>query len=109
MDRAMAKLEEVLHGPEPEQPPPKPFGFGEFSPNVPPTPADDMYLQPGGGWGSHAEDAREAQRQQVELQAAEARRRARDSDLDPMHQRMADLERRVIELERRLPEPEGES
>lgn len=104
MDRAMSTLDEVLHGPKPESPPSRNFSFGEWSPN-PPTPPDpdDLYWQAGGGWGSRSEDAREAHRVQVELQAAEARRRAREAETQqgPLHERIVEVERRLAQLEDR--------
>ena len=106
LTRGMQKLDEVLHGPEPEAPPPpQPFHrFGEFRPNAPaPSPPDDLYFHMGGGIGSRTEDLREAQRVQVELQAADTRRRAREAEAeqDRVRQRIAELERRLAELEGR--------
>src|SRR5689334_14812255 len=104
MNRALEKLDEVLHGPKAEpkaEPPPPNYGFGQWSPNPPtPPPENDAYLQPGGGIGFHSQDQREARRVAVEQQAAEARRRARGAQVeqDPVRQRIAELERRVAEL-----------
>ena len=108
MEEAKRRLDEVVHGSkESEQPPPS-YDFGQWSPNPPaPPPADDRYMHPGGGFGFHTEDAREAQRVQVELQAAEARRQARGAQVeqDPVRQRIAELERRIAELEGRGEQP----
>jgi hypothetical protein len=103
MDEAKRRRDEVFHGPKPEPPPPPPprCGIDELSTNRPIPADDDLYLQPGGGFGSRSEDELEARRQASELRAAAVRREARNAEAqeDPARQRILELERRLAELE----------
>ena len=101
MNQAMERLDRVLRGPTPEPPPPPRYGIDQLSSSRPIPTDDDLYLQPGGGFGSRSEDKLEAQRQASELRAAAARREARNAQTqnDPVLERIAELERRLAKLE----------
>lgn len=61
---------------------------------------DDLYLQPGGGFGSHAADRAELEREEREQQQLKAQREARasETELSPL----AGLAGRVTSIEERL-------
>lgn len=113
-DRIRSVVHDVLGKPKPPEPDPTYPESMEVT--APPGAADDdLYLQAGGGFGSHYADAAEAARLERQTQQLRAEREARVSEktiedvVSPnvfLADRIRSLEERVAQLEARMGDEE---